>query len=280
MGCAGRTRLTSSFDAAIDQGLLREAAWRHRRMAIRMLVLAGFAIVLWLSVTRIHLSLMNIILGVPNMADFFGRMVPPDFSNLTSLLAPTIETVQIAAWGTVIAVVASAPLALLAARNTSPHPSIYFATRLFLNLLRSINELIYALLLVSAVGLGPFPGVLAIALHATGMLAKFVAEEIEHVNRGPVEALQAAGAGRMQIILFGIAPQVLPAVVGYILYRFDVSIRSATVLGLVGAGGLGFSLITSMKMFKYHETATCILVIIVLIWAADAISSHLQKKIL
>jgi phosphonate transport system permease protein len=272
--------LSSSFDAAVDQGLVREAAWRHRRMAIRMLVLAGFAIVLWLSAARIHLSLTNIILGVPNMADFFGRMVPPDFSNLMSLAAPTIETVQIAAWGTVIAVIASAPLALLAAHNTAPHPSIYFVTRLFLNLLRSINELIYALLLVSAVGLGPFPGVLAIALHATGMLAKFVAEEIEHVNRGPVEALQAAGAGRMQIILFGIVPQVLPAVIGYILYRFDVSIRSATVLGLVGAGGLGFTLITSMKMFKYHETATCILVIIVLIWAADVISSHLQKKIL
>ena len=232
-------------------------------MAIRVLVLAGFAVILWLSAARIHLSLMNIILGVPNMADFFGRMVPPDFSNLKSLLAPTIETVQIAAWGTVIAVVASAPLALLAAQqHGAASVPIYFVTRLFLNLLRSINELIYALLLVSAVGLGPFPGVLAIALHATGMLAKFVAEEIEHVNRGPVEALQAAGAGRMQIILFGIVPQVLPAVVGYILYRFDVSIRSATVLGLVGAGGLGFSLITSMKMFKYHETATCILVII------------------
>ena len=272
--------MTSQFAAAVDQGLVREAAWRHRRMAIRMSVLAGFLILLWLSANRIHLSLMNIMLGVPNMADFFGRMVPPDFSILMSLVAPTVETVQIAAWGTVIAVVASAPLALLAAHNTSPHLSIYFATRLFLNLLRSINELIYALLLVSAVGLGPFPGVLAIALHATGMLAKFVAEEIEHVNRGPVEALQAAGAGRMQIILFAIIPQVLPAVVGYILYRFDVSIRSATVLGLVGAGGLGFSLITSMKMFKYHETATCILMIILLIWAADAISGHLQKKIL
>ena len=149
---------------------------------------------------------------------------------------------------------------------------------MFLNLLRSINELIYALLLVSAVGLGPFPGVLAIALHATGMLAKFVAEEIEHVDRGPVEALQAAGAGRMQIILFGILPQVLPAVVGYILYRFDVSIRSATVLGLVGAGGLGFSLITTMKMFKYHDTATCIIMIILLIWAADGSAAICRRK--
>jgi len=272
--------LTIPYNPVVFEGLAREVAWRHRRMAIQLVVLAGFLLVLWLSATRIHLSLTNIISGVPNMADFFGRMFPPDFSTLRSLIPPTVETVQIAAWGTVIAVIASAPLALLAAHNTSPHAVVYFVTRLFLNLLRSINELIYALLLVSAVGLGPFPGVLAIALHATGMLAKFVAEEIEHVNRGPVEALQAAGAGRMQIILFGIMPQVLPAVVGYILYRFDVSIRSATVLGLVGAGGLGFSLITSMKMFKYHETATCILAIILLIWAADVISGHLQKKIL
>lgn len=272
--------MTNSFAPAVDLALAREAAWRHKRLAIRMVLITGFAVILWLSARQINLSLTNVILGVPNMADFFGRMVPPDFSYLSFLVAPTIETVQIAVWGTVIAVVFSAPLALLAAHNTSPHPVVYFVTRIFLNLLRSINELIYALLLVSAVGLGPFPGVLAIALHAIGMLAKFVAEEIEHVDRGPVEALQAAGAGRIQTIFFGILPQVLPAVVGYILYRFDVSIRSATVLGLVGAGGLGFSLITTMKMFKYHETASCILMIILLIWAADWISGHLQKKIL
>lgn len=272
--------MTSPFAAAVDLGLAREAAWRHKRLAIRMVFVGGLAVILWLSAVRINLSLTNVILGVPNMADFFSRMVPPHVSYLSFLIAPTIETVQIAVWGTVIAVVLSAPLALLAAHNTAPHPAVYFVTRIFLNLLRSINELIYALLLVSAVGLGPFPGVLAIALHATGMLAKFVAEEIEHVDRGPVEALQAAGAGRMQTIFYGILPQVLPAVVGYILYRFDVSIRSATVLGLVGAGGLGFSLITTMKMFKYHDTASCILMIILLIWAADWISGHLQKKIL
>jgi phosphonate transport system permease protein len=272
--------LTSYSDADVGQALAREAAWRHRRLAVRLIVAALCLAVLWLSAVRIQLSAANVISGIPNMADFFGRMVPPELSYLKFLIAPTVETVQIAVWGTVIAVVASAPLALLAARNTSPHATIYFVTRIFLNLLRSINELIYALLLVSAVGLGPFPGVLAIALHATGMLAKFVAEEIEHVNRGPVEALQAAGAGRMQTILFGIVPQVLPAVVGYILYRFDVSIRSATVLGLVGAGGLGFSLITTMKMFKYHQTAACIVMIILLIMVADWVSGHLQKKIL
>jgi phosphonate transport system permease protein len=275
-----RTAPLTSLAATVAQALDREAAWRHRRIALRLTVAGACLFVLWLAALRINLSVGNIVLGAPNMADFFVRMVPPDMSYLGHLVAPTVETVQIAVWGTLLAVIASAPLCLLAARTTTPHPVIYSITRVFLNLLRSINELIYALLLVSAVGLGPFPGVLAIALHATGMLAKFVAEEIEHVNRGPIEALQAAGAGRMQIILMGILPQVLPAVVGYILYRFDVSIRSATVLGLVGAGGLGFSLITTMKMFKYHETAASILMIIVLILIADWISGRLQRKIL
>jgi phosphonate transport system permease protein len=270
----------TSLDAVIAKALDREAAWRHRRIAIRVAIAALCLFVLWLAAVRIKLSFASVALGAPNMADVFFRMVPPDFAYLERLIEPTIETVQIAVWGTLIATIASAPLCLLAARNTTPHPVIYSVTRVFLNLLRSINELIYALLLVSAVGLGPFPGVLAIALHATGMLAKFVAEEIEHVNRGPIEALQAAGAGRMQIILMGILPQVLPSVVGYILYRFDVSIRSATVLGLVGAGGLGFSLITTMKMFRYHETAASILMIIVLILITDWISGRLQKSIL
>jgi phosphonate transport system permease protein len=270
----------TSLEATIGQALDREAAWRHRRIAVRTLITALCLFVLWLAAVRINFSFTSVVLGAPGMADVFGRMFPPDFSYISRLIAPTIETVQIAVWGTLLAVVASAPLCLLAARNTTPHPLVYSVVRVFLNLLRSINELIYALLLVSAVGLGPYPGVLAIALHATGMLAKFVAEEIEHVNRGPIEALQAAGAGRMQIILMGILPQVLPSVVGYILYRFDVSIRSATVLGLVGAGGLGFSLITTMKMFKYHETAASIFMIIVLILMADWISGRLQKKIL
>lgn len=272
--------MTDAFAAAVEQARIREAGWRHRRMAVRFGLVAIAVAVLWLSAARIKLSGASLIEGIPNMADFVGRMFPPELSFFSLLAQPALETIQIAAWGTAIAVVASAPLALLAARNISPHPAVYFVVRVFLNLLRSINELIYALILVSAVGLGPFPGVLAIALHATGMLAKFVAEEIEHVDRGQVEALQAAGAGRSQVILFGVLPQIVPAVVGYILYRFDVSIRSATVLGLVGAGGLGFSLIKTMKLFKYHETAACILAIVVLVWAADWISGYLRKKVL
>jgi phosphonate transport system permease protein len=218
--------------------------------------------------------------GAPFMADFFSRMFPPDLGHLALLQDATIETVQIAVWGTLIAIGLSIPLALLGAKNTTPHILVFHVTRIFLNALRSINELVFALIFVAAVGLGPFAGVLAIALHATGMLAKFCAEEVEGVDRGPVEAMQATGAGRLQVILFGIVPQVVPAFVSYAVYRFDVSIRAATILGLVGAGGLGFSLVKTMKLFKYHETATCILVIFLLVFVSDWICAKTRARIL
>jgi phosphonate transport system permease protein len=264
----------------LDAALRRDAAWRAQRASVALLWVAPLLLVLGWSALRIKLSVIALAEGLPHMLDFFARMFPPELSYFALLWTPAIETVQIAVWGTVLAVLLSIPLSLLAARNTSPHGAVYAATRVFLNLLRSINELIYALIFVSAVGLGPFPGVLAIALHATGMLAKFWADEMEHADRGQIEALQAAGANRVQVILFGIIPQVFPAAVGYILYRLDVSIRSATVLGLVGAGGLGFSLITTMKLFKYHQTAACILAIMLLVWAADWISSRLRSRLL
>ena len=147
-------------------------------------------------------------------------------------------------------------------------------------MLRGVNELIFALIFVSAVGLGPFAGVLAIALHATGMLAKFCGEEIEGVDQGQVEALQATGASKMQVILFAVIPQVIPAFISYSIFRFDVSIRSATVLGLVGAGGLGFSLIKTMKLFQYHQTATCILAIFLLVGASDWVCSKWRVKVI
>jgi phosphonate transport system permease protein len=174
----------------------------------------------------------------------------------------------------------SIPLSFLGARNTTPHIIVFHLTRLLLNSLRAINELVFALIFVSAVGLGPFAGVLAVALHATGMLAKFCAEEIEGVDKGQVEAQMAAGATRMQVILFGVTPQIIPQFIGYAIYRLDVSIRSATVLGFVGAGGLGFSLIQTMKLFKYHQTATCIFVIFLLVLISDWICGKLRRQVI
>jgi phosphonate transport system permease protein len=270
----------ATFEAAVTSALAQESERRMRRATRAAIWAVAVVAVLWFTAAQIGLNPAALVKGVPFMADFFSRMFPPDLSHLLLLGQATVETVQIAVWGTLIAVMLSIPFALLGARNTTPHPLVFHATRLFLNALRAINELVFALIFVAAVGLGPFAGVLAIALHATGMLAKFCAEEVEGVDRGPIEAMQATGAGRMQVILFGIVPQVIPAFISYSVYRFDVSIRAATILGLVGAGGLGFSLIKTMKLFKYHETATCILVIFVLVFVSDWLCARIRSRIL
>ena len=271
---------SATFDDAVSGALAQEAALRAGRMTRAAIWIIASVAVLWFTGAQIGMNPVALVKGFPFMADFFSRMFPPDLEHLSLLGGATLETIQIAIWGTLIAVLLSIPFALLGAKNTTPHPAVFHATRMFLNALRAINELVFALIFVAAVGLGPFAGVLAIALHATGMLAKFCAEEVEGVDRGPIEAMQATGAGRVQVILFGIVPQVIPAFISYSIYRFDVSIRAATILGLVGAGGLGFSLIKTMKLFKYHETATCILVIFVLVFISDWVCARVRAWIL
>ena len=270
----------TTFEAAVSGALAEDAQRGARRLGRALVWAVAVVAVLWFTGAQIGMNPIALVKGMPFMADFFSRMFPPDLDHLQLLGDATLETVQIAVWGTLIAVLLSIPFALLGAKNTAPHPIVFHATRMFLNALRSINELVFALIFVSAVGLGPFAGVLAIALHGTGMLAKFCAEEIEGVDRGPIEAMQATGAGRVQVILFGIVPQVIPAFISYSIYRFDVSIRAATILGLVGAGGLGFSLIKTMKLFQYHQTATCILVIFLIVLISDWVCSRVRSRIL
>ncbi len=217
--------------------------------------------------------------GMPQIGDFLARSVPPDWSVLPRLWAPAIETVQIAIWGTLLSVVLALPLSFIAASNLHSWHWLRRITRQFLNVVRSINELILALVFVSAVGLGPFPGVLALALHGMGMLGKFFAESIEEIDHGPLEALRSAGASQLQVIAFGVVPQAITAWIAVVLYRFEVNLRSATVLGMVGAGGLGFELVASLKLFQYQETATCIIVITAMVVVADLISNALRSRI-
>ena len=288
--------MTMTFERDVAATLQMEAVHRQRRFA-KGLGWGGLTVaVLWFTADQIGMNPLALIEGADHMWDFLTRMFPPDLSYIFFLGRATVETVQIAVWGTLLAVLFSIPLSLLAARNTTPliilpwftetwqrlglDLLVFHLTRLLLNMLRGINELIFALIFVSAVGLGPFAGVLAIAIHATGMLAKFCGEEIEGIDQGQVEAVQATGASKMQVILFAVIPQVIPAFISYSIFRFDVSIRSATVLGLVGAGGLGFSLIKTMKLFKYYETATCILVIFLLVAVADWVCSKLRAKVI
>jgi phosphonate transport system permease protein len=247
--------------------------WKHA--IVIPLVLA----VLWWAAEGSQVSFAELAKGGPWILDFLNRMFPPNLAFLEKLVKPALETIQIAIWGTIFAIILAVPVCFLAARNLTPSTAVFHLTRQVLNVMRGINEIILALIFVAAVGLGPFPGVLALAIHGAGMLGKFFAESIEEIDQGPIEALRSTGAGPVQIIIYGVVPQVITAWIAVSLYRFETNLRQATVLGMVGAGGIGFELVGSMKLFQYQDTATCILVIIVMVMAADYVSSRMRAWI-
>ena len=225
------------------------------------------------------LSLAELIKGGPWVVDFLTRMLPPNWGFAEKLVTPALETIQIAIWGTLLSIILATPLCFMAARNIAPNTFIFHFVRQIFNISRCINEIILALIFVAAVGLGPFAGVIALAIHGAGMLGKFFAESIEEIDQGPIEALRSTGAGPLQVIIFGVIPQVITAWIAVCLYRFETNLRQATVLGMVGAGGIGFELVGSMKLFQYQDTAMCIVVIIAMVMIADLTSNKLRHLI-
>lgn len=242
-------------------------------------VLALAALALWWSARGAQISVQNLASGVPYMWDFISRMMPPNVFVIEKLYGAALESLYVAIWGTVLGVALALPFTFFAARNLSPHPAIFHFMRQVLNCMRGINEIILALIFVAAIGLGPFAGVLALAVHGAGMLGKFFAEAIEDIDHGPVEAFRSAGVGRFKTIVFGILPQVMPSWLGTIFYRLETNVRQATVLGMVGAGGIGFELVSSMKLFQYQDTAMCILVILAMVLITDLFSSRVRAMI-
>ena len=206
-------------------------------------------------------------------------MLPPDFSNLNQLIYSMFETIEIAFLGTFIAIVLSIPLGLFSARNLAPNNLIYLVCKTIVIFFRAIPEFIIAMILVIAIGFGAMPGVLALGLHTMGFLAKFYAEDIEHINKGPIDALKSSGATKSQIISFGVIPQILPSFVANNLYILDRNVRMATMLGIVGAGGIGYELQSSFRMFEYERVSTIIILIFITIFAIDYLSSLIRSKI-
>ena len=261
----------------------------------------------------------ELIEGIPQVFATLGRMLPPDFSkvtdaksyffpqgiSLTALLLPlpvseeqarvkrrwwdstfpqtivgaTMETVQMALTGTFLAFLVAFPVGFLAARNTTPHPSIYHVTRTILNFLRTIPDLALGLLFVSAVGLGAFAGTLALFVHTATVLGKLLSESVENIDEGVVEAIRATGAGYTQILTFAVLPQILPDLISFTLYRLETNIRSASVLGLIGAGGIGYLMNTSFRTFQYQEASAIVLVLIILVMVVDYASYRLRKLV-
>ena len=211
--------------------------------------------------------------------DVIFRMLPPDFSNPGKLALSMLETIEIAFLGTLLAILLSTPIGLLSARNIAPNRFVYLVARTITVFFRAVPEFIMAMILVIAVGFGAIPGVLALGFHTMGFLAKFYAEDIEHVDPGPVEALESTGAIRIHVLAFAIIPQIIPSFIGNNLYILDRNVRMATMLGIVGAGGIGYELQSSFRMFEYPRVSAIILVIFVTIFLIDMLSSFIRSKI-
>jgi len=211
--------------------------------------------------------------------DIFNRMLPPDFSNFKGLIYAMLETIEIAILGTFIAITISIPVGIFSARNLAPNYPVFLIARIITIFFRAIPEFIIAMILVIAIGFGAIPGVLALGIHTMGFLAKFYAEDIEHINKGPVEALKASGASKIQIISFAVIPQIIPSFVANNLYILDRNIRMATMLGIVGAGGIGYELQSSFRMFEYTKVSAIIVIIFTTIFIIDHLSSFIRSRI-
>jgi phosphonate transport system permease protein len=221
----------------------------------------------------------ELITGVHGMADLISRSLPPNVSNLQSQVWPALETVDIGIFGTFFAVILAVPLAILAARNTTPGRPAYVLARGLIAICRSVPDLVWALLFVTAVGLGPFAGALALTIHSIGMIGRLTAEVIEDMDMGPMEALASTGAGRLQVFSHAVVPTVLPSMLGIALFRLDENIRASLVLGFVGAGGIGFQLLTAMNLFDYPTVSTLLVMTFIIVMGAERMSAWLRRRI-
>ena len=216
--------------------------------------------------------------GLPAIGVVGSEMIPPDFTRWQQWIQPMVDTIAMSVAGTTLAVLLSLPIAFLAAKNTSPNRFVYSAARMVLNTLRAIPELIMGIIFVAAVGFGMLPGVLALGLHSIGMVGKFFAESIEHAHPAPIEAAQAAGASPLQVIAHGVVPQVFTQFADVTMYRWEYNFRASTVMGMVGAGGIGTELVGSLRLLDYPQVAAILIVILVAVSIVDGLSGILRKR--
>ena len=236
---------------------------------------------LWLTAPIVEVDFLHLFGSIGKMLAFAGQMfVAPDWSYLPRLLAKMLETIEITLLGTAIALVISLPLGVLAARNATPHPLVYRLTRDLLSLMRALPELVWALVFVSAVGLGPLPGVMALAFVTVGFMSKFFAEAIEVVDQKAVEGVRAHGAGWLQVRFFAMLPQALPDFVGTLMYILDHNLRAAAILGLVGAGGIGYDMVMSMRLFQYDRLLMIAFAIYLCVTLLDRASDSLRSRLI
>ncbi|KWT72551.1 MULTISPECIES: phosphonate ABC transporter, permease protein PhnE [unclassified Variovorax] len=246
----------------------RNLAW-HFSWALLLLLLAAS----WKGADMRPLELLR---DSGNMATYAAEFFPPDFTDWRMYAQEMVITLQIALWGTALAVISAVPMALLASANIVPW-WIYQPMRRLMDACRAINEMVFAMLFVVAVGLGPFAGVLALWIHTTGVLAKLFAEAVEAIDPQPVEGIRSTGASALHEIVYGVIPQVMPLWISFALYRFESNVRSASVVGMVGAGGIGVVLWEIIRGFKYDQTCAVMIIIVVSVSLLDLVSARIRK---
>jgi phosphonate transport system permease protein len=265
--------------------------WPRLRARHVLAVALAMAVYVWgFAGAQVRLSALAD--GLPNILDFLRRLMPPTWKTVETPLAGTgvtitapeiafaiVETIQMAIVGTTIGVLISLPFGLLAARNTSPYRWMYQATRMLLNLLRAVPEIVLGLIFVAAVGLGPFAGVLALSLGALGFMGKQYAEAIEAIDPQQVLAVSATGASRSQTFVYAVVPQALPLVASYSLLLFETNVRQATMLGIVGAGGVGFVLNKYMALFQYQNLMGALILIVLVVTGIDRLSDAIRRRL-
>jgi phosphonate transport system permease protein len=287
------TPVGAAVDPDVRDRLLRPIP---RVMVKGILTTVALVVVLAWGMAGANASPAALIDGLPNIWNFLVRLMPFQWpmvkmeiglfgATWTTVQVPEalpalIETLQMAIIGTLLAVLLSLPFGLLAARNISPHRYVYTVTRLLLNMNRAVPDIIIALIFVAAVGLGPFSGVLALAIGSIGTAAKMYAESIESIDPAQVQAVRATGANGLQTFSFAVVPQALPLIASYSLLMFESNVRSASILGIVGAGGVGLILNKYMALFKYQELMGALLLIIVAVTVIDRFSDAIRRRVI
>ena len=217
--------------------------------------------------------------GLGEMIETVSWFVP-DLSYFPHILRPLLDTFLIAFWGTILAVFLALPVAYLSAQNITPlFPITYALGRSIMVLSRSVHELIFALIFVSALGLGAFPGILALACRSVGFLSKTTAEAVEHIDEAPIEAIRATGADRFSVIIYGIIPQVFPVFVGNLVFQLEINVRRAAILGMVGAGGIGLIFEERMMQLAYDRAGTVVLGIVIMVILGEYISNRIRDRL-
>ncbi len=269
--------MTTPVRAATEPDIWRR--FSPRQTLVRYAWYIGIVFIAVWSVSNLDIPWFYFLDAHVQAADLLVRMYPPEWEHLGVIVDPLVETIHIATLGTAITFFIAFPIAFISAGNTTPNAITWFIGRFILVTSRSVNTVVWGLIFVAMFGPGPVAGIWAVTARSIGFVGKLIAEAIEEIDHGTVEAIEATGASRLQVLLVGVVPQVLPVVFGTIVYRWDINIRESTVLGFVGAGGIGIQLYSSINQFAWQQVSVMLIAVFGVVLVSEFVSAVVRHRI-